>query len=148
VPQAPPGWALRSAMINGSDALDAPFEVRPDQPLDGLVVTYTDRPTELSGSLQAANGTPAPDFTIVVFAVDQRFWTPASRRSVTTRPATTGRYLVRNLPPGEYYVAAVTDIEPGEWYDPAFLERLVSASTKVTIGEGETRTLDLKIAGG
>jgi hypothetical protein len=146
-PTAPPGWALRSAMVGGIDALDVPFEVRSNQSIDGVVVTFTDRPTELSGSLQAANGTPAPDFTIVVFAADQRFWTPHTRRSVVTRPATTGRYTIRNLPPGEYYVAAVTDIAEGDWYDPALLERLMPASTRVTIGEGEHRTLDLKIAG-
>jgi hypothetical protein len=64
------------------------------------------------------------------------------------RPASSGRYTVRNLPPGEYFVAAVTDVEFNAWFDPAFLSELVPASTKVTFSEGEKKTLDLRIAGG
>ena len=34
-----------------------------------------------------------------------------------------------------------------EWQDPAFLDRLQSASVKLTIAEGEKKTLDLRIGG-
>jgi hypothetical protein len=63
------------------------------------------------------------------------------------RPTTAGRYAVRNLPPGEYYVASVTDVLPNEWYDPAFLDLLVPAATKLTIGEGEQKVNDFRIGG-
>ncbi len=145
---APAGWALRSAIVNGVDALDVPLAIAPGRHIDNVVVTFTDRPTELSGTLQTPAGTPTSDYFIVVFATDRAFWTPSSRRSMMARPASTGKYVLRNLPPGEYFVAAVTDVEYGDWFDSAFLDRIVPAGMRVTLSEGEKKTLDLKIAGG
>jgi len=84
----------------------------------------------------------------VVFAADNNYWTPQSRRIRTARPATDGKFTVTGLPPGEYRMAAVTDLAPGETNDPAFLDLLVPASVKLTLAAGETKTQDLKIAGG
>jgi uncharacterized protein (DUF2141 family) len=147
-PTAPAGWMLRSAIVNGVDSLDVPFEIKPNQPIAGAVVTFTDHPTELSGMLQTPAGVPTSNYFIIVFATNKAFWTPASRRVVMARPATTGTYTIRNLPPGEYLVAAVTDVEFNAWFDPAFLEQLVAASTRVTLAESDKKTLDLRIGGG
>ena len=145
-PATPAGWMLRSAIVNGVDSLDVPFEVKPNQPIDGAIITFTDHPTELSGTLQTPAGVPTSNYFIIVFATDKKFWTPSSRRIVMARPGTTGRYTLRNLPPGTYSVAAVTDVEPNAWFDPAFLEQLVGTSIRVTLAEGEKKPLDLKIA--
>jgi hypothetical protein len=48
------------------------------------------------------------------------------------------------LPAGDYLVVATDDVEQGEWFDPAFLERIRSAAVKVSLGEAEQRTQDLK----
>jgi hypothetical protein len=147
-PASPSGWALRTVMVNGVDALDTPFVIEPGQNIDNAVVTFTDQPTELAGTLQAPSGTPTSDYFIVVFSTNRAFWTPSSRRSVTARPAMSGRYVVRNLPPGEYFVAAVTDVEPGDWWDRDFLTSLARPeTTRITLAEGEKKTLDLKIGG-
>jgi hypothetical protein len=50
-----------------------------------------------------------------------------------------------NLPAGEYYIVAVTDVEQGQWYDPAFLAELVGASARITLGDGEKKTQSLRI---
>ena len=52
------------------------------------------------------------------------------------------------MPPGEYFVAALTDLESGEWNDAAFLEQLVKTSATVNLKEGETTRQDLQIGGG
>ena len=62
-----------------------------------------------------------------------------------TRPGSDGRYKVADLPPGEYYIAALTDVEQNEWLDPAFLTQLVPASTKVAVAEGEKKEQSLRI---
>jgi hypothetical protein len=65
-----------------------------------------------------------------------------------TRPASSGAYLVKNLPPGEYCVAAVTDVEQGAWWDPEFLAELLKASPlRVTLAESEKKTLNLRVGG-
>jgi hypothetical protein len=145
-PPNAPGWVLRSAIVNGADALDLPFAVKPGLNIDDVVLTFIDRPTELSGTLQTSAGDPTADYFIIVFTADQMYWGASSRRTVMARPATNGRYAVRNLPPGEYLVAAVTDAEPGAWFDPAFLRTLMPAATRITLGESARTTLDLRIA--
>jgi carboxypeptidase family protein len=146
-PPGTTGWSLRSAIVEGIDALDHPFTIRPGLNIDNVIATFTDRPTEVSGTLQAPTGTPTSDYFIIVFATDQTYWGASSRRTAMVRPSTNGRYTVRNLPPGEYFVAAVTDVEQGAWFDPAFLRALVQAATRIALTEGDRRTLDLKIGG-
>ena len=145
------GWALRSAILSTPsgpvDALDAPIEIRLGMNLDNVVMTFTDHPAELSGALQTPAGVVPSDYFIIVFATDRAQWGPQSRRTVMARPTTAGRYSVRNLPPGEYYLAAVTDLLPNEWFDPAFLESLVPSATTLTIGDSEQRVQNLKIGG-
>jgi hypothetical protein len=41
----------------------------------------------------------------------------------------------------------VDDVEPGEWFDPAFLQRLVPTAIKLTIGDGEKKTQDIHVGG-
>lgn len=149
-PGAGPGlsWSLSSAVAKGVDALDFPIDIGPNDELKDVVVTFTDASQEVNGSLQDATGRPAPDYTIVVFAADNRYWTTPSRRVRSTRPGTDGRFTVPNLPPGEYRIAALTDVAPGDLNDPAFLEQVVAASVKFTLAEGERKTQDLRIAGG
>lgn len=139
-------WGLKASIVAGKDSLDFPFDVD-DQDVTGAAVTMSLQPsaTELSGFMMDQRGQPADSFTIVIFAADQRFWQPSSRRVLTARPATDGKYSVRGLPPGDYLVAAVDDIEPGTQYDPEILKTLVSAAARVTIGEGAQVTQDLRV---
>ena len=60
-------------------------------------------------------------------------------------PDADGRYSIRNLPPGDYRIAVAIDLDPGEWFDPAVLERLLPAATPLTIAGLERETLDLAI---
>ena len=82
---------------------------------------------------------------MIVFPVDNRHWIPSSRRVQGVRPSTDGRFTFRNLPAGEYRLAAVTDVETGEWFDPAFLRMLMSNAVAVTLTEGERKEFPLRI---
>ena len=124
IPSARPDttWQLKSSVMFGRDTLDTPVDLR--EGTDGAVITFTDHTTELSGTIQDASGQPAPEYHVVVFARDKAYWTAQSRRIRTARPGVDGKYVMPNLPPGEYLMTAVTDMEPGEGFDPAFLEML------------------------
>ena len=95
-----------------------------------------------------AQQTPAPDYFIIVFPADRTRWYSGSRHIQATRPGTDGRFSIANVGPGDYHLAAVTDVDQFEWFDPAFLDQLVPAAVKVTLVEGETRTQDLRVSGG
>jgi hypothetical protein len=62
-----------------------------------------------------------------------------------TRPASDGTYRVAALPPGEYYVAALTEIDDADIYDASFLEQVAAAAFKISIAEGEKKKQDLQI---
>ena len=50
----------------------------------------------------------------------------------------TGRYLIRNLPAGEYFMIAYDDILVNEWFDTTLLEQLAPRAARIRIG-GTTR---------
>jgi uncharacterized protein (DUF2141 family) len=145
-PGAREKWTIKSSTANGREAFEAPLRVNSNETLD-WTVTFTDKPTGLTGLLKDPGGRPATDYYILVFSSDRKYWTPGSRRVRMTRPATDGSYSVKGLPPGEYYLAAPTDLETGEWNDPVLLEQLVRSSAKITLRDGETTTQDFRIGG-
>ena len=116
--------------------------------MNGLVVTLVS-PAELSGTLYDGAGRPTSDLSMILFAADRAHWYQGSRRlRQPVRPASSGRFSVSGLAPGEYYLAALTDFDPNDWYDPEFLEQVVPGAIKVTLTAGERKTQDLKLAGG
>jgi hypothetical protein len=72
-------------------------------------------------------------------------WTGSRRLRPPVRPASDGRYRIAPLPAG-VYVAALTDLDPEDLYDPAFLEQVAASSLTVTLAEGEKRVQDLRLA--
>jgi hypothetical protein len=148
LPGSGDGWTLKSALLAGRDVSDVPFEVRPGENVSNLVVTFTDRPTELSGVVYDQANRPIGSFPIVVFSSDRAFWTSGSRRVQLIRPSSDGKFKTTGLPPGEYFVCAATEVDDEQLYELSFLELLVPGSFKITLAEGEKRTLDLKLGGG
>jgi hypothetical protein len=139
---------LKSASFGGRDILDFPLVIEPNQEISGVTLTFVDRTQEISGTIQDTMGKPTADFTIILFAADKSFWVPQARRIQSARPGTDGKFTFRNLPAGDYRLTAVTDVEPGEWYDPDFLGQLTNASIPVTVRDGEKKVQDIKVAGG
>ena len=138
----PGEWGLTSAKANGQNVLDG-FTIAPSQSTD-LVLTFADRHSELAGTLQDATGRPAPDYFIVVFPGGRQLWR-SPYRLVSRRPATDGKFSIRGLLAGDYYVAALTDFQTEDMYTPSFLDGLTTPAQKVTISEGQVTKLDLRI---
>ena len=141
-------WTLGSAVVNGRDSLDFPFELQRGADITGAVLSFNDRHQSLTGRLYDKTGRPMSGYSVIVFPADKAFWNPQSRRIKVTHSGTDGSYTINALPPGEYRVAAATDIEQDDSYDTEFLGRLLAASTTVTIASGEARTQDLRLSDG
>jgi hypothetical protein len=95
--------------------------------------------------LRDENGQPLAEHFIIVFPADRAKWIPGTKRIRTTRPGTDGQFSILGLAPGDYLIAAVTDVESGEWNDLAFLEALVPAGIKFSLADGEKKRQDLQI---
>jgi hypothetical protein len=137
------GWWLKSLVVNDRDLLDSPLELRQD--VDDAVVTFTDRATEITGTLTDTRGNGVPEMFVVAFSADRSAWFFNSRRVAGVRPDAQGRYAIRNLPPGDYRIVAVPDLDQGEWFDPAVLERLLPAAVAVTLTPAEKKAHDLVV---
>lgn len=135
-------WGLKSAIIDGGDALDAPLEVRSSSA--GALVTFANRPAHLAGAVVDAGGRAAPEHLVIVFATNPRLWFPMSRRIRAVRPAYDGRYQIDNLPPGEYFITTARDVDEGEWYDSAWLQRAAGSAGRIAIAEGEKLRRDFR----
>lgn len=144
----PQGWTLKSVRLNGQDITDTGIDFKGNDPVNGLEVAVTNKSTEINGGVRDASGNTVKDYTVVVFSDDAQKWTvPQGRYIAGVRPDTEGRFQVKNLPPGGYYAVAMDYIAQGEWGDPELLERLKGKATRISLDEGETRTIELKIAG-
>jgi hypothetical protein len=85
---------------------------------------------------------------VVVFPAERRYWGNQTRRLAQAQPDSAGAFSISTLPPGEYHVAAVTDMDPDLFGDATFLESLIAASIRVTLVAGEVKVQALRIAGG
>jgi hypothetical protein len=139
------GWSLKSVVLDGRDITDTPIEVRGGQEIRRVTVTFTDAVNEINGTITTGQGTPITEYTVLAFSTDSTFWRPLSRHIATARPDQTGRFTIRGLPAGGYYLAAVDPAQQGEWYAPSYLEEHRFGAAQVTLNEGETKTQDFKV---
>jgi protocatechuate 3,4-dioxygenase beta subunit len=139
------GWTLKSVMSNGREIIDTPFELRSGQKLAGVTLVFSDRLTEVNGSVTDGRGTPVTDYTMLAFPQNDQFWNPQSRYIMTTRPDQNGKYQLRGLPPGDYYLVAVDPAEQGEWFEPNYLAAHRDAATRFSLADGDVKTQDFKV---
>ena len=143
------GWRLDTATADGLDILDAPLKLSGSSPeVTTVVLTFTNRETSLSGLLETAPGRPAIDHTILAFSTNRDWWRAPYRRVRTARPDTKGEYRFSDLPPGEYFLVALTDLAPDDWRDPMFLDGAASQALRVMIAPGRAVIQHLRVAGG
>jgi hypothetical protein len=151
---APLRWQLRSAVKDGRDLLDALVEFNlANGGLTDVELTFSDQQTTLSGIVTTGSGAPLPACYVVVFPADRGLWATGSlqsiyeRRVTQRRPATDGRFVFEGLPPGDYLLAAVSNLDPAGWRTAGFLESLVERAGRVTLREGDRKTQDLRVTG-
>jgi len=139
------GWILKSVTVGSRDVTDTPIQVRSGETVSNVVVAFSDRQGEIGGTVADEQGAPVPDFTVLAFPTDASLWRPQARQIMTARPDQTGKYRIRGLPPGEYYVVTVDPTEQGEWFEPAYLDDHRAGASRLTLAEGDVKTQDFKV---
>jgi hypothetical protein len=139
----PSGWALKSVTVEGNEVTDTPFEFKPGTSVSGVVITMTNRLTEVTGGVRDSRGQPVADYVLVAFAEDTKLWGAQSRVVQTARPNQNGAFTIKGLPPGRYMAAVVAALENGMQNDPAVLEQLRIGAQNFSLTEGQTLNLNL-----
>lgn len=143
VANSPSGWMFAGATLDGQDVTDRPLTISSDT--SGVSVRFTDRWSGLNGSVAGARG-PDPSALVVVFPTDSTLWGATGANTRRTRSIATnaaGGFSL-TLPPGEYYAAAVRDDPGDDWRDRDVLAAISRSATRVSIRDGEHRTLQLR----
>ena len=143
--QPPDGWSIRFVRLNGVDVTDAGIEFKPNEDITGVEVELTNKVTTISGTVKTSRGELSKEYTAIVFAQDKEKWTGNTRYQSAGRPDQDGRFKITGLPPGEYYVVAVDRLESDQSRDPEFLERARSRAVSLSLREGETRNVELRL---
>ncbi len=142
--QSPGGpWTLTAVTASGRDLLRTPLVL--DSDVSDVVITFTDRPTELTGTVQGL-ADPQEPLTVIVFPADYLAASHAgmlSRRSRVVTPSE-ARFAVEGLPPGDYLVAAIPASVETTWMDPGVISLIAPHATAVSLAAGSPRGVDLK----
>lgn len=141
------GWWLESATAAGRDILDAALEITAAAPpVIDVLFTFTDKHTVLSGVLETASRRQAHEYMVIAFPTNRDWWKAPLRRVRTARPDLKGQYEMQDLPPGEYYLAALTDLAPDDLQSPDFLGSIAPSGIRIVIGAGEQKTQNIRLA--
>jgi hypothetical protein len=139
------GWTIRTVRYRGVDVTDSGIDFKPNEDISDIEIELTNRVTDLSGLVTNGRAEPVKEYTVAVFPQDRDKWTPGSRYFRSGRPDQDGRFKLTSLPPGDYFIIALDYMDANEWTDPEFLDRIRTKATRLSIGEGETKSVDLKV---
>jgi hypothetical protein len=145
--EAPTGWRVKSILFDGKDAADRAVQVKGDSE---LVFVLSDQPAMLTGTVREARGTPDVNALVAIFPVNRQLWLDyglAGWRVRSTSSTLTGAFTFQDLIAGEYFVAVVPDAIADTWNDPKTLEMLSRTAMRVTIDDGDRKSVDLTTPG-
>ena len=141
----PPQWIVKSIEVGNADVTDGALELKGTEQITGARITLSDKVTELNGSA-TAGGSAAKDYSVIVFADEPARWVFPTRYVRSVRGNQQGTFALRGLPGGVGYLAvAVNYLEEGEAQDPEFLRQLRDRASSVSLREGETKTVELRV---
>lgn len=93
--------------------------------------------------------TAAPDAPFVgIIAFPQEMPATRGRSPVRwVRANQDGTFAIRALPPGDYFVVAVDDLDMRQVFDTEILDRVRPRAEAVTLGHGDQRQVELIVTG-
>ena len=144
VANVPAGWFLQSALVGSRDISIEPVELTAD--VVAARLTFTDQATGLAGHVTTAPGARDAAALVVIFPAEpgwrDRGVSPRRLRGVRTDRS--GAFSVADLPGGRYLVAAIAEVNAGEWQSPDNIAALTRIATPLDLGVGEMRQLTLQ----
>jgi hypothetical protein len=144
---APPSWTLKGAFLGDRDLSDTPVLLDSSDVAD-VLITFTDRPSSLSGQVQLNQQSARDGAEVIVFPADSKAWLDTGmnpRRFRRVAVGANGAYDVTPLPAGMYYAAAIRESAPNDWMDPKFLETIAPSAAHIQIDYGEKAVQNLRL---
>jgi len=139
----PRGWAIKSVEVGGREAPDGAIELKGGRD-ETLRIVLTNGYPAITGRVTDERAADA-EGTVVLFPADESRWTTGGAPIRSGRTDQRGLFRLEAIPPGEYFVAALDAVQTWEVNDPEFLEALKSRAERITVREGTSTPLTLRI---
>jgi hypothetical protein len=142
-------WMISSVVVDGRDHTHTPIEIGSSD-LSDVIVTFTNQPASLSGTVRDAAGLVAADAGVVIFPAEPDQWIDYGlnpRRIATARTSPAGAFRASALPAGTYQIVAVRVERLDDWREPGFFRSVLPWAERVTVAWGEGRIHDVRLAG-
>lgn len=151
-------WYVKSVLFKGQDIVDAPFDFGASGTFSDIDVVISTTGATVTGRVADDRGAPVRDYAVFVFPTFRGQWFAGSRWVKSLRAASLSEpFVVTGLPPGDYWVAAidppgsalpiegVSGFQRGLVADPELLQSLSARATRITLGEGQSRDVALRL---
>jgi hypothetical protein len=142
---APRGWTLRDVLAGDRSLLDSPVDFKGGEEIADARVVLTEHHSQLNGHVVTEEKMPVADYSVLVFAEDRDLLRNARRWARWVRPSLRGDFIVDDLLPGTYLVVAVDEVDDAQWLNADYLSQFRSHATRVTLGDGDNKTLVLEM---
>jgi hypothetical protein len=130
-------WLLEEVTLASADVTDTPL-----RNAEGLIVVLTQRFGKVEGAVIDKRGTMVSGCRVLVFAEDPAHWISSNRLGSGMTDAR-GRFGPIRLLPGRYLVVAGHASEIPTRPDADALNRLKGRATALTVGERESKSIQL-----
>jgi hypothetical protein len=137
----PQGAYLKSARFGGQDVTHAPIDTTSGAG-GTLELVLSSKVATITGSVQNEKAEASAGMTVTLWPK-----IPLTRPVEGVRAAFTdqnGGFKFQGLAPGDYYVAAWEELDPGLGQSAEFLSHFISEASAITLAEGGQESRDLK----
>jgi hypothetical protein len=141
LPSVPAGFYLKAVRVGGQD-ITAGAQI--SAAATGVEIVLGAKAPEVSGTVIGADKQPVTSGTAFLVPDASRRDRPASYKFAVLAEGGTFRFT--GVPPGDYTIYALTEVDEGAWFDPDFLRTLEGKGTAVRLTEGQTETVQVPLA--
>ena len=131
---------VKDVQYAGASALEDGFTVK-GAVAGTLEITISSRGARVQGSVADSDGLPAAGIHVVL--VPDQSHRAQYRLYKTQTTDQYGHFEMRGIAPGDYKVFSWEDAESGAWEDPEFLRPFEEKGERITLQDGEQKTLNL-----
>jgi hypothetical protein len=132
---------VKSIRVNNADSLNSLIRIDGAQAISGVEIVLGPAGASVDGRIVNAKQEVMDRATVVLLPQGPPPFREDRYRTLTTDKS--GQFQFRGLPPGEYRVLAWEDVDPGAWFNPAFLAGYERYATAVSLAEGKNQRMDV-----
>lgn len=141
-------YRLVGATWNGQDLFAKPLEVTGAGPVTGVIVYLSSKRNSVSGIVRGSDGHKPAAGAVLVFPQDSERWREPGISAALFRNvdvSVSGSFLIEDLIPGDYFIAAVPLKDRRRGIDIELLKLLAPQAIRFRVDEMSALKMDLRI---